>query len=91
MENPDEAIAVVDGEKLSKLLEDAPVMIPAILVGAYVHKGTNENFPDFGEICTLEAILQVKDVGLAVMPLILDLELADSLGLKETPTIEEGN
>jgi|TARA_B100000427_G_C15389669_1_gene542759 hypothetical protein len=91
MKKPDEDIAVVDGKELSKLLEDAPVMIPAILVGAYIHKGTNENFPDFGEICTFEAILQVKDVGLAVMPLILDLELADSLGLKETPTIEEGN
>jgi len=92
MQAPSEEVELIDGAEMAKLLEDAPVMLPAILIGAYVDRGVNENFPDFGEICTIEAVLQVKDVGLAVMPLILDLELADSLGLQETPTTDkEGN
>jgi len=87
----EEKVVTVDGAELAAFLEDAPVMIPAIMVGAHVWRGTNENFSDLGEICTVEAILQVKNVGLVVMPLILDIELADSLGLQETPTTKEGN
>ncbi len=90
MNKPEEEISVVEGEELAKLLKDAPVMTPAIMVGAHVAKGLNENFPQLGELCTFEAILQVKGVGLAVMPFVLDLALADSLGLKENPTVEEG-
>ena len=90
MNKTEDEISIVQGEELAKLLEDAPVRVPAIMVGAYVGKGPNENFPQLGEVCTLEAILQVKGVGLAVMPFVLDLALAESLGLKENPTIEEG-
>ena len=82
----------VDSKELEETLDikNAPVMMPAIMVGAYVDRGENMNFPELGEICTIELVLQVKGVdNLAIMPVVCDLELAEALGLKDTTTGEE--
>lgn len=93
MQTPsDNEVLEVDAKELEEALDikNAPVMMPAIMVGAYVDRGENVNFPELGEICTLELVLQVKGVdNLAIMPIVCDLELAEALGLKDTTTIGE--
>ena len=68
---------------------DTPVLAPAFAVGGGIFFGPNENLPeDTGDVVTIELAVYVPAAdGIAILPIIMETELAEYLGIT-APTEE---
>lgn len=68
-----------------------PVLAPAFAVGGGVFFGPNENLPDdTGDVVTIELAVYVPAAdGIAILPIIMEPELAEYLGITNPDTLTE--
>ncbi len=81
---------ITDEELAEVLGQDPPILAPALAIGARVSREPHPDFPDVENVTFLELIVQAPigedgAIVVAVLPIILDNELADDLGL--TPEV----
>lgn len=67
---------------------ELPRLTPAIVIGVFIHFGRNPGLAQDVDVCTVEMVVQVPGPNgspmNAIMPIVMDVELAESIGLKTT-------
>lgn len=88
----DEGIVTVTSEEIKGVLDDATILPPVRVVGALVTTGINPNLVHEEEVCTVELIAITPSPDgdkFAIFTLIIDPELAEEMGLQDSPEEEE--